>query len=188
MPLTLRANDLRRLAEAADNCDNRTVHAVVLDADKFSVVPLSDVAGRPVVMQIDNSSDMPAAGKNGQTSEASIVVNGTPLSLRTPPLDILPDCAFWGEAAMRKFVVPYYTREMTPEELADLWAAIRAPEVIAITHVCPSDYHKITVPGDSLTLHRAREAVPGDPEFVLPEDGGPVTVFDSLSFEDWRAR
>jgi hypothetical protein len=145
----LTANQLRRLAEAADGQRGKTLQ-LKLDKPGGSMVEVSDVNGL-AADAIVVSTPM----KNPNRPIPAAVHVTMPDGSRQVKLDTLKyDMVLWGEAAAEKFLVPYYTRFYSEVEMEQLRAAIVSSQVIALAHVYPAHvyptyYEEI---GDSLEV------------------------------------
>jgi hypothetical protein len=132
-PLT--ANELRRLAESADGMRGKKLkltndrpggHLTEVPAN-YVVVP-EDVI---VETQFRN-----AARKIPTLVEVTKPTSGTKHELKTDYFDSV----FWGEAAMEKFLVPYYVRFCEDAEMSTLRASIASGDIIALAHIYPTYY------------------------------------------------
>lgn len=160
---TLTANELRRLAEHADGCRGG----------------LMEITGEKP------GGSIRRIGSSMQAKPGAIIVQtpfknpARPLPLRVEvvrqagaPSTLDPnhfDSVFWGEAAMEKFLVPYYIR-FSDDDVEKIREAIRSQDVIALAHVYPTFYELFK-----------------DTVFVLSDD---PTFSDSgfIPLTDWLSR
>lgn len=82
------------------------------------------------------------------------------------------DAMFWSEAAVEKFVIPYYARVLGVEGVDKLWQAFLKPDIVAVIHTEPTHYGFLTGE-EAVHLLRARE--------------GLVSPFEIISLAQWIA-
>ena len=128
MATTPTANDLRRLAEAADGMRGETV--CLVDAGKyFDVVPSHDVGDKPVILSMLTPND----GSNLQGATFTISHGG--VEYTNPNVDAI----FLSQSAVEKFLLPYYARFQTPRELEQIRDRLyHTPGVVAAVHEFPT--------------------------------------------------
>lgn len=157
-PVVLTANDLRRLADAADGQRGKTLE-------------LTATTRGGAVKEIGTGSSATPGGillstplKNAARKIPALVEVTLPLSRRKRALDTsVYDLVVWGEAAAEKFLVPYYVRFYTDEKMRHLHSAIVSGDVVAIAHIYPSFMNNIT---DELHVLPAETAEVVAPDFV----------------------
>jgi hypothetical protein len=74
-------------------------------------------------------------GTGGLTSHAKISIthNGREVDISKA------DCVFWTQSSFEKFVIPYYTRFKTPEEIEAMKENYVKSGVVAMLHFPPSE-------------------------------------------------
>ncbi|MDQ2890847.1 MAG: hypothetical protein M3R65_09920 [Gemmatimonadota bacterium] len=129
---TLTANDLRALAEAADGVRDRPAYVVWgPDGPELKAEPPS--ASADVIFECATSNIVPNRAKlRSMTIDPPMVTTG---GAAVTDLATLHDAMFWSEAAVEKFVLPYYIRSGGPELAERIRKAFNHPSVIAIAHL-----------------------------------------------------
>lgn len=153
--VTVTANDLRRVAEAADGMRGATytlsANAPLRDGGTgLGLVPV-DPKAPTAPGEIRVTTPLKAPGK--PRPKAVFVQHpgtGEMIYVDTEKFDAV----FWGEAAIEKFLVPYYVRFQSEGFMQTLREAITNEEIIAVAHEFPSIVDPIT-----------------DHVLVLPADG-----------------
>jgi hypothetical protein len=56
------------------------------------------------------------------------------------------DALFLSPSAVEKFLIPYYARLESPDELNKIMEAVESPDVVAIVHVRPSNWIPVRSP------------------------------------------
>lgn len=131
---------LRRLAEKADGLRDQDLVLVQRADGTLDVVPADQAGADLVLHRLRTSSRYPA----DQRPQFGLILTppppGTPFDARSRY-----DALFWSESAVEKFVLPYYHRVRTPEEVLQLARAFRDdPNVYAIGHIPPTQYDLLT--------------------------------------------
>lgn len=132
---TLSANELRRLAEAVDGVRDQSAY-IVWGANgpevKTSVGRSDDVMAECETNNIVRAR----ATFDAITSDPRIVDDtGAPITDFASRYDAM----FWSEAAVEKFVLPYYLRFRTPEEVDEIRTLFNHPSVYSILHLPLTD-------------------------------------------------
>lgn len=136
---------LRRLAEKADGLRDQDLALVQRADGTLDVVPVDEVGTQPVLYQLRTPSQHPA----DQRPKFELVLTPPPPGV---PFDARAryDALFWTESAVEKFLLPYYQRVLTPEELLELARAFRDnPNVYAVGHWPPTRYELLSTDGPS---------------------------------------
>jgi hypothetical protein len=134
------ANDLRRVAEKADGLRGQPL-GLVVDGDGFpDVIPVEEAhkSGRTVLLEIET----PLVG-DGMRGDAKMLVtlNGATYGGKGTDLETA-DAVFTSQAAVLKFVLPYYVRFKSGEELQELQDKLfKDKHVIAAVHLPTSVTH-----------------------------------------------
>lgn len=157
MSATSTANELRKAAEYADGYRGQEVFLVY----RPDVIPGDDRRGVIAVLQPDKNDRMlctlqtPFVAPNSSMNLTPIDyvearsgnVVWTNLAQRaTNPADSQTwnfDALFWSEAAIEKFLVPYYARFFSRAEMDLLHQAYTDPEAYALGHRIPTIYTPI---------------------------------------------
>ncbi len=141
----LTANDLRRLAEAVDGI--RDQPAYVTWGKYGPEVTTEPPAARDVIFECVTKSAQPDRAKLRLITVDSGIVDagGRPIT----DLATRADAMFWSEAAVEKFVLPYYIRSSTPGEVARMAKAFDNVNVVATTHMPDSTSMLIVRGGDA---------------------------------------
>ena len=137
---SLTASELRKLAEAADGIRDQPAYVVwgpngpevktTLAKNDELIVECdtkSDVKSRPAFKSI--TIDPPLVDRNGH---------------RISHVERKYDAMFWSEAAVEKFVIPYYARFTTAHHIARIMTAFNHPATMAIIHPPLSEIQFIT--------------------------------------------
>ncbi|MBL0890042.1 MAG: hypothetical protein IBJ19_05465 [Gemmatimonadaceae bacterium] len=143
--VTVTANDLRRVAEAADGMRGATytlsANAPLRDGGTgLGLVPV-DPKAPTAPGEIRVTTPLKAPGK--PRPKAVFVQHpgtGEMIYVDTEKFDAV----FWGEAAIEKFLVPYYVRFQSEGFMQTLREAITNEEIIAVAHEWPSFVDPIT--------------------------------------------
>ncbi|MBX9857310.1 MAG: hypothetical protein K2Y26_17400 [Gemmatimonadaceae bacterium] len=143
--MTVTANDLRRVAEAADGLRGTTytlsANAPLRDGGTgLGLVPV-DPKAPTAPGEIRVVTPLKAPGK--PRPKAVYVQHpgtGEMIYIDTEKFDAV----FWGEAAIEKFLVPYYVRFQSEGFMQTLREAITNEEIIAIAHEYPTNFDPIT--------------------------------------------
>lgn len=153
------ANTLRRVAEAADGLRGGTF-ALTANAPQrdggtaLGLVPVDpDAPPKPGEIRVHT----PLKSPKKMRPKAVFVQHprtGEMIYVDTERFDAV----FWGEAAIEKFLVPYYVRFRSAEFMQTLREAAANEEIIAIAHDYPSfvDYitdHILVLPADGTTVN-----------------------------------
>src|SRR6185437_16205262 len=125
------AGDLRRLADAVDGV--RDVPAYVVWGTQGAVVTEDRPPADEVVFECLTNNTIPQRTRlRSITLDPALVTSdGQPVT------DVAArfDAAFWSEAAVEKFVLPYYTRMATVSEAARVRKAFNHTSVAAMLHM-----------------------------------------------------
>jgi hypothetical protein len=168
--ITVDANMLRRIAEAADGLRGRTL-ALSLKA------PLRDGGIGFGLVEVDPASPpepgeirvQTPPGPGDAMRPAAVLLKhprtGALIEVDTSRYDLV--C--WGAAAAEKFLLPYYGRFSSARELQTLREAIDSEEIMAIAHEQPTFFDVVT-----------------DRLLVLPA-GGPTIEGRFVPLSDWLA-
>jgi hypothetical protein len=141
--LTLTANQLRQLAEQADG--QRGVELELGD-----MIRQPDGSTTPSLRPAGTGGDgarsirilTPLLASNRRLPAAVTLTSPTSGKL----ISIDPkryDALFWGEAAMEKFLIPYYARFNDERQLAALRSAIANDAILALSHLYPTFWEEI---------------------------------------------
>ena len=127
----LTANDLRRLAEAVDGVRDET--AYVVWGESGPEVRTQRPASDEVVFECMTSNAEPDRAKIGTITLHPPVIasDGTPLTDFAGRFDAM----FWSEAAVEKFMIPYYIRFSSPGQIARMRSAFNQERVVASIHM-----------------------------------------------------
>ncbi len=125
------ASDLRRLAEAVDGV--RDVPAYVVWGKDGPVVTQDRPPADEVVFECVTNNSVPQRARlHSITLEPGVVTSdGKPVTNFAAKFDAI----FWSEAAVEKFVLPYYARVATVGEAARMRKAFNHPSVAAMIHM-----------------------------------------------------
>lgn len=134
------AGDLRKLAEAVDGV--RDVPAYVVWGKDGPVVTQDRPAADEVVFECVTNNSVPQRTRlYSITLEPSVVTSdGTPVTNVATRFDAV----FWSEAAVEKFVLPYYTRVATAAEAVRMRRAFNHTSVAAMMHMPDSTSRMLT--------------------------------------------
>jgi hypothetical protein len=134
------AGDLRRLAEAVDGV--RDVPAYVVWGTDGPVVTQDRPHADEVVFECMTNNSVPQRTRlRSITLEPALVTSdGKPV----PDIAVRFDAAFWSEAAVEKFVLPYYTRMATVSEAVRMRKAFNHTSVAAMLHMPDSTSRMLT--------------------------------------------
>lgn len=127
-PLT--ANELRKLAEAADGIRDKTAYVVWSGDEPQVKTKLDDGDELIVECKTRNDTKARAAFKSIMLDPPLIDANGKPIEHIADKYDAM----FWSEAAVEKFVIPYYARFKSPQDLVRIRDAFIHPATIAVIH------------------------------------------------------
>ena len=134
------ANDLRKLAEAVDGI--RDVPAYVVWGKDGPAVTEERPELEDVIFECMTKNTDPNRAKFRSITLDPPVVR----SDGHPMTDIAAqfDAMFWSEAAVEKFVLPYYIRMGTPEEVSRIRKAFNHESVFAAIHMPDSTSYMLT--------------------------------------------
>src|SRR5687768_4352356 len=140
------ANDLRRFAEAADSTRDEELFFVVKNNE---LVPAKErpASGDYLIVRTDSRGRGLRAGP-----DVALSVSGT--------RGIIPstaDAAFTTQSAFEKFVLPYYIRSRSPQELIDSFRKVYEEDVVCVYHELTSEtltIPKMTPAGEFHALYR----------------------------------
>jgi hypothetical protein len=151
---------LRRLAEAADGAKG-TVWFVASYAvnekgkhwisDAFETQTAAQSSGHnPVTHGVFGPYEAPPAYVEKGIVSWKVEVEKHPVQVIKGEYDAF----FWSEAALRKFVLPYYANLIGPEYATEIRAAFRDPEVLLMAHdiLTEDQMIKITKSGQFLPV------------------------------------
>lgn len=128
-PLT--ANELRRLAEAVDGIRDEPAYVVWSGGKPKVTRRLLDTD--ELIVECETKSDLPA-----RPAFNSIVLDPPMVDQHRVPVTKLSskyDAMFWSEAAVEKFVIPYYARINTANDVARIRKAFNHQSVYAMVHL-----------------------------------------------------
>lgn len=127
----LTANDLRRLAEAVDGVRDET--AYVVWGNTGPEVRTQRPASDEVIFECMTSNSEPERARiRAITLHPPVVASdGTPLTDFATRFDAM----FWSEAAVEKFMIPYYIRFSSREHIDRMRAAFKQKHVVAMLHL-----------------------------------------------------
>src|SRR5258706_9022651 len=134
-PLT--ANQLRWLAERADGTRG-VEQAFAWDGEEPTLVPLSDARAQNAPFHV--RTEFEGDGLRADV-QVEIVYKGKRFAL-----DPSIDTVFLTQSAIDKFVLPYYTRFKTPNEIGALKLKLFRAGAIVATHVPPSITESVGYP------------------------------------------
>jgi hypothetical protein len=120
------ANELRRIAEEADGTREKTL-ALIVDNGNLALVPESNSNVGPSDIRIET----PYSGA-GMRSVGELLLKYQKKAL-TIPAEI--DALFSSQSAVEKFVLPYYARMMSPDDLKRKRDELFAIDVVGVCHV-----------------------------------------------------
>ncbi|HEY8309798.1 MAG TPA: hypothetical protein VIG47_04545 [Gemmatimonadaceae bacterium] len=129
---TLTANDLRALAEAADGARDKPAYVVWGD-DGPELKTERPPASTEVIFECATNNVVPNRAKlHSITLDPPVVT-----SHGKTVTDIVTryDAMFWSEAALEKFVLPYYLGSGKPELVDRIRKAFNHASVVAIMHL-----------------------------------------------------
>ena len=140
----LTANDLRRLAEAVDGVRDETAYVVWGSAgpEVRTQRPNSD----EVIFECMTSNTEPDRAKIGaiHLQPPVIASDGKPLTNFARRFDAM----FWSEAAVEKFLFPYYGRFSSPGHIDRMRRAFNQKRVVASMHMPDSlSRYLVSAPG-----------------------------------------
>lgn len=131
---------LRRLAEKADGLRDQDLALVQRADGQLDVVPADQAGDAQVLYRLRTPSRYPAEQRPPFQLVLTPPPPGEPFDARARY-----DALFWSESAVEKFLLPYYQRVLTPEQLLELARAFRDnPNVYAIGHVAPTIYELLS--------------------------------------------
>lgn len=135
----LTAGDLRRLAEAVDGI--RDVPAYVVWGESGPVITKDPPAPEEVIFQCMTKSATP-----DRTKLRSIALDPAVVAPDGKVMDVAGqfDAMFWSEAAVEKFVLPYYMHVGTPDEVTRILDAFNHASVAAMLHLPDSTHCVLT--------------------------------------------
>jgi hypothetical protein len=127
----LTADELRKLAEAVDGIRDRSAYLVWTASGepqaKTSLDPDDEL-----IVECETRNAAPE-----RQSFRSIMLDPPMLDEKGNPVTDLPakyDAMFWSEAAVEKFVLPYYARLNKPSVVTAMLQAFNHPSVCAVIH------------------------------------------------------
>ncbi|MGI9091259.1 MAG: hypothetical protein ACR2GG_09165 [Gemmatimonadaceae bacterium] len=128
---TLTANQLRRLAEKVDGMRDQTVYVVWVDGKPRVKSELEQ--GDELIFTCETKNRVPQRPKFKSIALDPPVLNadGTVITDVAERFDAM----FWSEAAVEKFVLPYYSRFKTADEINRLQRVFNQPSVYALVHM-----------------------------------------------------
>jgi hypothetical protein len=137
---TLTASELRRLAEAADGIRDQA--AYVVWGAHGPEVKTKLGKGDELIVECDTRSQVADRPEfQAITLDPPMVDSaGNPVSHVQSKYDAM----FWSEASVEKFVIPYYSRFMTPHHLVRIMAAFNHPATTAMIHPPLSEIQFLT--------------------------------------------
>ncbi len=125
------ANDLRKLAEAVDGIRDVPAY-VVWGKDGPTVTKERPEHGEPIFECMTKNTEPGRAKFRSITLDPAVVkADGKPMTDIAAQFDAM----FWTEAAVEKFVLPYYMRMEAPEEVSRIRKAFNHESVFATTHM-----------------------------------------------------
>lgn len=153
-PTRVTANDLRRLAEKADGLRKQPLHLAVNSDGKVDLV--SNAKGLKAWDEVSVET-WPAKETDEKGNHGDYTGMGTapevelywkegesPILLVGDLTDGLRgDSVFWSQAAVEKFLIPYYTRFLDDANLLKLRRFSRKSTVVAIVHREPTIYEEV---------------------------------------------
>ncbi len=127
----LTANDLRRLAEAVDGVRDET--AYVVWGNTGPEVRTQRPASDEVIFECMTSNAEPDRARIAAITMQPPVIasDGTPLTNFARRFDAM----FWSEAAVEKFMFPYYVRFSSPGHIDRMRKAFNQKRVVAAMHM-----------------------------------------------------
>jgi hypothetical protein len=137
-PLT--ANELRKLAEAADGIRDKTAYVVWSGDEPQVKTKLDD--GDELIVECETRNDA-----KKRASFTSIVLDPPLIDADGNAIKNIADkydAMFWSEAAVEKFAIPYYARFTSPQDLARMLDAFNHPTTLAMMHPPLSYCHFMT--------------------------------------------
>lgn len=177
--LRLTANDLRRLAEAADGYRGEELELVEDDDGKLKIRRMK---GGPSSSHLPIRIITAKKAPNRRVPKSVVLTHpdGHPLK----PLDTEHfDAVLWGEAAADKFLVPYYVRFYSEDEMERLRTAIRNDKVLALAHIYPTIYVELEEQLRAiLEKHGIRDEI-----WVLPDHVAPAFPMGFMPLSYWLA-
>ncbi|MGI9043097.1 MAG: hypothetical protein ACR2GK_03100 [Gemmatimonadaceae bacterium] len=162
MPKTLSANDLRWLGEEADGRRGESF-GLVWENDKLVFVPADDPRASKAVLTVRTEYEV---GPGLQASEARIkvVVGEEVIDPNKGPDPV--DAVFLTQAAVEKFVIPYYTRMLELEQIEGIKRRLfEDARVVAAAHIRPSIIDEV----------RSAKLVP-----IALSESGELTLLDAV--------
>lgn len=127
--MTISANQLRWLAEAADGQRDTSLLLKIDQRGTVTLQPKGASAVAPGEVEILTPSE--GQGCPGDTV-LTIDYQGNSMPLAKA------DAIFWTQSAVEKFVLPYYTRFRTPNEIQSLKDLLFTAGCVAAVHYPPS--------------------------------------------------
>lgn len=176
---TITANQLRRLAEWADGVRGETLQLIV-DEEGARVEKVTDIDAVPPGAILLSTVDRNPLRKVPKYVDVIKPSTGVAHRLDTS----VYDAVCWSEAALEKFMLPYYVRFYSRKDFDTLRNAFCQGAVIAVAHIYPTFWEDL--PDDerrmrALSVNAATEAV-----HVLP-DGHGLMDFGFIPFREWLA-
>lgn len=158
---TLSANELRRLAEAVDGI--RDEKAYVVWGESGPEVKTSVEKGDDVMAECETRNVVSGRSRFHSIIVDPPVVDGS--GRRVTDFASRYDAMFWSEAAVEKFVLPYYLRFRTPADVDTIRTLFNHPSVYSIVHLPLTDCIFLTSARtdgkaiEALTLEELRAAL-----------------------------
>ena len=126
------ANDLRFAGEEADSIRGEPAFLVVDDQGKPHVVAKSELGSRHPLLELFTE---PRGDGMKADVKVQFIVNGKPFTKPIPRLD-QADAVFLTQSAVAKFILPYYMRFKTGNQVGALENSLFNPkDVIAAFHI-----------------------------------------------------
>jgi hypothetical protein len=177
------ANDLRFAGEEADAIRGEAAFLVVDGKGKPHAVSASELGGRTPLLELFTEP----RGEGMQADvKAQFIVKGKPYTKAIPHFD-QADSVFLTQSAVAKFILPYYMRFKTGNEVGALENSLFNPkEVIAAFHIPGSLMFAVSPKVGIVTLN----PVSGDCEcHLLPvDDGDGATLVATASAKSSRSK
>lgn len=178
----LTANELRRLAEAADGMRGGVCELAFDGPGRARIRQLKpEEVGQVPAGAILVETAKKARNRQVPVSAVLNVAEGqNPEPLRGDKYDLV----LWGEAAAEKFLVPYYVRFYNDDEMAKLRAAIADDDVLAIAHIYPTFWETVRTEG-RLSILAAGESTPSLDELEVLTRGRAEKGQSFIALADW---
>ena len=126
------ANDLRFAGEEADSIRGEPAYLVVNEKGKPHVVSHSELGNRKPLLELFTE---PRGDGMKADVKVQFIVNGKPFTKPIPHLD-QADAVFMTQSAVAKFILPYYMRFKTGNQVGALENSLFNPkDVIAAFHI-----------------------------------------------------